>query len=362
MRPISRSDRSFRSQFLQTSLYCLAVSGLLMLFVPLEENSQEWWLLFHVKIIVSFGYGYSALFSGRLLKWRYPNLSEFKTNTIALICCLILGSTNAIYWSYPISYNEFIASLKVTVSLGFIFSLVCISFLYIHEQKLNAQNALEVSKRKQSEQKKTLALSQLKQLQSQIEPHFLFNTLANLDVLIDTDPRKAKQLLGHFTDLLRGGLKKYRKGVTYLSEELSLVDSYLAIQKIRLGDRLSYTVKSEISTSNFLIPPMLIQPLVENSIKHGIEPNSSHGNVNVYVLKKNNQIIIQVIDNGGSMHDSFNVGGNGVGLDNIRKRLQAIYQDKAEFSLKENRDRGMTAEIILPGNDEYLLNQEITYE
>jgi len=362
MKFISRSGRSFRSQFIQTSLYCLVVSGLLMLLVPSEENSQKWWLLFHVKIIVSFGYGYSALISGRLLKWCYPNLSEFKTNAIALFCCLILGSANAIYWSYPMSYDEIMTSLRLTASLGFIFSLVCILFLYIHEQKLNAQNALEVSKRKQSEQKKALALSQLKQLQSQIEPHFLFNTLANLDVLIDTDPWKAKQLLGHFTDLLRGGLKKYRKDVTYLSEELSLVDSYLAIQKIRLGERFSYTVKSDICTSNFFIPPMLIQPLVENSIKHGIEPNHLQGNVIVSVSKQNGQIIIRVIDNGCGIHDSLSVGGNGVGLDNIRKRLQAIYQGKAAFSLKENHERGMTAEIVLPDNDEFLLNQEAYYE
>lgn len=132
-----------------------------------------------------------------------PSLTFNQVNVLALACGVLVGSLNKLLWSDDSNFN-----FLMVVLLGFIFSSICFLIFYMHELKQNAQHELEIARRQQSEQEKALILSQLKQLQSQIEPHFLFNTLANLSVLIDKDPAMAKILLEKLTDLLRATLKK----------------------------------------------------------------------------------------------------------------------------------------------------------
>jgi|SRR5476649_1024876 len=352
MRRILPVSQRFQSQLIQTSLYCMGVAGVLIFFESPSDLSENWASLLFKKMIISFGYGYSALFSAVLLRWMKPSLSEAKINCISLICCILLGSLNAFFWFSPLSYHEFVLNQRSTLVPGFILSVISFTFFYIHEQKLKAQNALEVSKIQQSEQKKILALSQLKQLQSQIEPHFLFNTLANLDVLIDKDPALAKLLLINLTDLLRCTLKKNRSDFVHIHEELMLIDAYLSIQQIRLGTRLVYKITNEFEDDDFFIPPMLIQPLVENAIRHGIEPQHRTGYIEVKVYKDAEGVRIQVIDNGcGLSMETSSCGhgnGHGLGLENIRQRLEAIYINKARLRIKENVSQGVTAEICIP--------------
>lgn len=348
MRRLSLVSQKFRTQLIQTSLYCMGVAGILILFESPADLSHDWASLLFRKMIISFGYGYSALFSALLLRWMKLSLSEAKINGMSLTCCVLFGSLNAYFWSSPFSYNEFFLNQRSTLAPGFILAIVGFTFFYIHEQKLKAQNALEVAKRQQSEQKKALALSQLKQLQSQIEPHFLFNTMANLDVLIDKDPAQAKLLLVNLTSLLRGTLKKNRSDFVNIDEELALLDAYLSIQQIRLGARLVYKIRNEFNVGAFFIPPMLIQPLVENAIRHGIEPQHQTGSIEVAVRKEAEGACIQVIDNGCGLSMVTSPCGHGLALENIRQRLDAIYMGKARLRIKENASQGVTAEIFIP--------------
>lgn len=345
---VLRVSQRFQSQLIQTSLYCMGVAGVLVLLELPLALSGNWAFLLFKKMIISFGYGYSALFSAMLLRWMKPSLSEAKINCISLVCCILFGSLNAFFWFHPLSYHEFVLNQRSTLAPGFILSVISFTFFYIHEQKLKAQNALEVSKRQQAEQNKILALSQLKQLQSQIEPHFLFNTLANLDVLIDKDPALAKLLLVNLTNLLRCTLKKNRSNFVHLHEELALIDAYLSIQQIRLGTRLVYNITNEFEVDDFFIPPMLIQPLVENAIRHGIEPQHRTGYIEVKVYKDAGGARIQVIDNGCGLSMETSSCGHGLGLENIRQRLEAIYMGNARLRIKENASQGVTAEICIP--------------
>lgn len=130
---------------------------------------------------------------------------------------------------YP-GFDEF-SAYKPIIFLGFIFSAVCFLYFYSHEQKILAQGALEAARRRQSEQEKALLLSQLKQLQSQMEPHFLFNTLANINALIAVEPYKAQLMLEKLTELLRGTMRLRRTNTGDLREEMQLIDAYLGIQK-----------------------------------------------------------------------------------------------------------------------------------
>lgn len=348
MRRLLLVSQKFRTHLLQTSLYCMGVAAILILFESPADLTHDWASLLFLKMIISFGYGYSALFSALLLRWIKPSLSEAKINCISLTCCILLGSLNAYLWFSPTSYNEFFLNQCSTLVPGFILAIISFTFFSIHEQKLKAQNALEVAKRQQSEQKKSLALSQLKQLQSQIEPHFLFNTMANLDALIDKDPALAKLLLVNLTSLLRGTLKKNRSDFVNIDEELALIDAYLSIQKIRLGTRLVYKIRNEFNAGAFCIPPMLIQPLVENAIRHGIEPQHQAGAIEVLVRKVAEGACIQVIDNGRGLSMATSSCGHGLALDNIRQRLDVIYMGKAQLCIKENASQGVTAEIFIP--------------
>lgn len=348
MRRILPVSQKFRTQLIQTSLYCMGVAGILILFESPVGLSHDWASLLFRKMIISFGYGYSALFSALLLRWMKPSLSEAKINYISLICCILFGSINAYFWFSPFSSNDFFLNQRSTLVPGFILAIVSFTFFSIHEQKSKAQNALEVAKRQQLEQKKALALSQLKQLQSQIEPHFLFNTMANLDVLIDKDSALAKLLLVNLTSLLRGSLKNYRNDYVNIDEELALIDAYLSIQKIRLGVRLDYEIRNEFNAGDFFIPPMLIQPLIENAIRHGIEPQHRTGTIEVAVRKEVEGACIQVIDNGCGLSMATSSCGHGLALENIRQRLDAIYMGKARLCIKENACQGVTAEIFIP--------------
>jgi len=321
-----------------------------MLFEPFPELTQNWEELLFKKMIISFGYGYGALFSNQLLLKLKPSMTEIQTNVLSLICCLLLGSINAFFWLHSVSYANVVIDLRSTFALGFIFSLTGFYFFYNHKQKLKAQRELEIARLQQSEQHRALALSQLKLLQSQIEPHFLFNTLANLDVLIDKDPKMAKHLLVNLTELFRGSLKKNRKDLVHLQEELALIDAYLSIQKIRLGTRLTYRIINDFSTEGFFLPPMLIQPLIENAICHGIEPQYQPGNLDIRILKRNHNACIQVIDNGCGFQEQkqSNTHGHGLGLENVRERLHAIYLGQAQLRLWENECQGVTAEMSIP--------------
>jgi len=188
--------------------------------------------------------------------------------------------------------------------------------------------------------------AELKLLQAQIEPHFLFNTLSNALSLIDADPAKAKIVMERFSDFLRGCIHIARERDVPVSQELELVRSYLDIHRLRMGHRLSY----DISVPDYLlgcrIPPLLIQPLVENSIKHGLEPKVEGGIIAIQGELEGGTFRISVIDSGRGIQESS--GGNGVGLENIRKRIEMLCNDNGRLILEENRPSGIRAIIEVP--------------
>ncbi|WP_417870415.1 sensor histidine kinase [Vibrio furnissii] len=293
-------------------------------------------------LIISFGYGVSAYLCALVLGAVFPSLSTRHVNLLALAGAMVLGTTNAYIWLNQYSGFDTLAALKPVMMLGLMFTALCFFYFYAHEQKLVAENALEVAKRRQSEQEKALLLSQLKQLQSQIEPHFLFNTLANVNVLIACEPHKAQRMLEKLTDLLRSSMR-HREGVSTLKDELELIDAYLGIQSIRLGNRLRYSLPNDPQWHALCLPPMLLQPLVENAIEHGIEPKAEGGEVNVTIERLQDAIVLTVSDNGAGLGEIPK--GNGIALENVRQRLQGLFGRDAKFTLTQNAKDGVTATI-----------------
>lgn len=190
--------------------------------------------------------------------------------------------------------------------------------------------------------------AQLKLLQGQIEPHFLFNTLANVQSLIDFDPARAKQMLERFTDYLRASLGQMRGDSTTLAQEFAMLEAYLALMQLRMGERLKVELSLPSDLGNVDLPPLLAQPLVENAIHHGLEPQIAGGTVSVSARQVDGRLWIEVADDGQGLDGPRRRGGNGVALENIRARLAARFGPSASLELLPRDGGGTLARIQIP--------------
>ncbi|WP_187359942.1 sensor histidine kinase [Chitinolyticbacter meiyuanensis] len=212
----------------------------------------------------------------------------------------------------------------------------------------NAEYRVELAAEQQraSEARAAETDAQLALLQAQIEPHFLFNTLANVQSLIAQDPPLAQTLLGHLNGYLRASLDRTRKSVSTLADELELVSALLAIGQIRLQQRLRYRLEIPEALRGARLPPLLLQPLVENALQHGIEPALAGGEVVVSARRDGDSLCLRVADSGAGLGQS--AGGAGVGLANVRARLASLYGGAGQLVLQPNSPSGVIAELTLP--------------
>lgn len=229
----------------------------------------------------------------------------------------------------------FSQSILIALLFGAIVSYVFISLGMLAQEKV-----------KRLEIEKSAAETELKLLQSQMEPHFLFNTLSNVISLIDTDPEKARRMLESFTAFLRRSFITSRERTVTLSQELDVVRSYLDIFSMRMGDRLEYVIDVQEEIRNCRIPPLLIQPLVENAVKHGLAPSLRGGTIKVQGSRSGNSLSISVSDSGQGINERS--AGSGVGLDNIGNRLRLLYGQQGSLQFEENKPCGTTVTIEIP--------------
>lgn len=193
---------------------------------------------------------------------------------------------------------------------------------------------------------KALAEAELRVLQAQVEPHFLFNTLANVISLIRTEPEDAARLLERLTSLLRASLSRTRRTDGTLGDELAVVRAYLDIQSLRMGGRMTYRVEVERGLETVRVPPLLVQPLVENAVLHGIEPSPAGGRVLVRAERSDETVRIRVTDDGVGMNPD--TAGHGVGIANVRERLRTSFGASGTVALFEAPGGGVSAVLRIP--------------
>ena len=197
-----------------------------------------------------------------------------------------------------------------------------------------------------------LVQARLQVLQAQVEPHFLFNTLGAVDFLIETDPPRAARMQKALITYLRGALPQMRQESSTLGRELRLIDSYLELIKMRIEERLEVeiAVPEELQSAEF--PPMVLQSVVENAIKHGIEPKPEGGRVRVRAGVQNGQLWVEVSDTGVGLPDGELLegptSGTGLGLQNIRERLAMLYPGKSRLMLRSDPTTGTLVRISVP--------------
>jgi signal transduction histidine kinase len=207
----------------------------------------------------------------------------------------------------------------------------------------------EVRRREQlaADARRQLLEARLRTLTAQIEPHFLMNTLANLRYLIKTDGRAAATMLDHLADFLQGALERSRSIDSTLAQELALVESYLAIMKIRMGDRLRFTTNVPAALLELPFPPLLLQTLVENAITHGIEPSGTNGVVSIEARRESEAIVLSVTDDGVGIADGM-AASQGLGLRNTRERLETFFGKRASLDVSPRLPSGTIAAISIP--------------
>src|SRR5262252_9214033 len=214
---------------------------------------------------------------------------------------------------------------------------------------------------REQEATKLATEAELRALRAQVNPHFLFNSLTTVGYLIQTAPERALGTLMRLTSLLRGVLRRSEGEFATLGEEIELIETYLDIERARFEDRLRVTIDAPRDTRNHRIPALLVQPLVENAIKHGVSPSRTGGEVMISAqiapcnggpTPGGDTLRITVRDTGlGASEASLMAGRNrGVGLSNVERRLKAHYGDQASFSIRSAPGAGTTVELGLPVN------------
>jgi hypothetical protein len=210
-----------------------------------------------------------------------------------------------------------------------------------------ASTAARQRERAEFEVRQQLQEERLQLLAARIEPHFLMNTLANLRYLVKSDAATAYVMLDHLSDFLQGALERSRDPTSTLGHELQIVESYLAIMRIRLGEKLRFEIDVPPSVRDAAFPALLLQTLVENSITHGIGPADQPGLVWLRAREEYRHIVLAVGDNGVGF-DAQGKPGQGLGLRNVRDRLEAFYRGRASFMIGSAAAGGTEALIIIP--------------
>ncbi|TAK39085.1 MAG: sensor histidine kinase [Lysobacteraceae bacterium] len=198
----------------------------------------------------------------------------------------------------------------------------------------------------QTEVEKELTVARLSLLHAQVEPHFLYNTLASAQLLTRSDPARAEQMLGNLIQYLRHSLPREHDELSTLGAELERALAYLEILKIRMGARLDVQVDVPEILRGTPLPAMMLQTLVENAIKHGLEPRTAGGTVWIRARQDGGQVAITVADDG----EGFNTkqSGTGIGLKNVRERLRLVYDGAASLAVVANFPAGVAATITVP--------------
>lgn len=229
----------------------------------------------------------------------------------------------------------------------FIISLIILKLVLGSKSRAESRARQASETAAQEGLKRQLAEAQLKMMQAQVEPHFLFNTLASVDYLIETDPARASRMQKNLIQYLRAALPQMREGISTLGREIAQVRSYLEILKVRMDERLQFSINVPQGLLSASFPPMMLLTLVENAIKHGLEPKSDGGSVAVSAVVADGRLRVAVADTGLGF-GAAKPGGTGVGLANVRERLRALFGPAASLVIDANADGGTIATIVVP--------------
>ena len=339
---------------LQTIAFCLAVAAVQVAFKPERPYA--------IPLVYSLAIGcltWACIDFGRHL-FASSNETGWPTGAVAVglpACGMVLGylggTALADGWLGFSSWGASgLGQLRVSIAITLLAGLVGTFYFYSQGRSARLQAQVNAVRAQASE-------ARLKLLETQLEPHMLFNTLANLRVLMAADPARAQVMLDHLIDYLRATLAASRAPLHPLAEEFERLRDYLELMTVRMGPRLCYALELQESLRAVPVPPLLLQPLLENAIRHGLEPQVRGGHITVRarVLPGSAppRLQLQVLDTGAGLDDldaAHAATGSGFGLSHVRERLATLYGKQGTLELIAVSAGGTSASITFPLNFE----------
>jgi LytS/YehU family sensor histidine kinase len=290
-------------------LWALLIPPIRKLTNVLHFEKRRWWQTIFVHLVASVLFTYLKLTVQNFIIEQY-------LTPIYRISIFNLHLNFLIYWTI----------------VGTIYA-----FQYYAKYREQELHALQVEAQ--------LAQAQLHTLKAQLHPHFLFNTLHTISALMQRDVLAADRMLTRLSDLLRSSLDNIGVHRVLLQQELEFIDHYLTIEKTRFNERLEVIQEIDPKTLNAYVPNMILQPLVENAIQHGILPRLTGGKIVICSQQVENRLRIQISDDGIGLPNDF---AEGIGLTNVRERLQHLYADAHQFSIERRPEGGVCVTLMLP--------------
>jgi sensor histidine kinase YesM len=354
-------------QWVWTLVFCVQIAMFLTLLVWLAVSGK-----FHLQrvmwnnlqISLAVGFSIHTLFwglgnvLGRMginpYQFSYPSRAVFFGGVPIL--GIIVGMSLLLLAR---GFNPIAVAAKSPMTMVSMFGIsllisVFLFFVWLSGERKRLLEATAAQAELQAQQlKRQASEAQLKALQAQIEPHFLFNTLANVVSLIDYDAPQARRMLEAFIDYLRSSLDANRRDQATVGDELAVAEHYLQLLQIRMGPRLRYSITASDAARQHALPPLTLQPLIENAVKYGLEPKLDGGAVSIKAQIEDGCLRLSVRDDGCGLDAASTARkGNGMALANIRERLKTLYGARASLTLSSPAAGGTLAMITLPATPE----------
>jgi LytS/YehU family sensor histidine kinase len=222
---------------------------------------------------------------------------------------------------------------------------IALGALVRQKEALARHQALAFSLEKSELERQALD-ARLRLLQAQVAPHFLFNTLANVQALVDTGSPQAAVVLRSLIAYLRAAVPRLNEPVTTMGQELDLARAYLELMHMRMPDRLQFALHAEEAALPLRCPPMTLLTLVENAVRHGIDPSEEGGRIDIDVRRRGDRCVVRVSDTGAGLRQAG--GGLGTGLTTLRERLELTFGGDAQLRVNAQHPRGVSAEVDFP--------------
>jgi two-component system, LytTR family, sensor kinase len=298
----------------------------------------------------------------RLERERWlPTLAIHLGINLAFHVCLVLISLplSHLIWREPIFSLRFLQNLhqrligRIPIDVIVYWTIVGSGYAFEYYRRFREQQLQAARLELRATQLETqLAQAQLQALKMQLHPHFLFNTLHAISALIDDDVKGARRMIARLSELLRLTLDNVGQQEVSLRQELDALERYLEIEQIRFQDRLTVRLAVAPETLDARVPNLVLQPLVENAIRHGIAPRSSAGRIEIRAERRDGMIELQVIDDGPGLQQCNEEGAEelkeGIGLANTRARLRRLYGDEHRIEIKDADGGGLAVKLSIP--------------
>ncbi len=296
----------------------------------------------------SLGLAVSHIYRNLINRWKWLNLTMPRLIPRVLFSVFIMGVI-MYFLRIPVSiplglFNKNVA-LDPIVLLGlsfvyafFFFLWSVLYFIYNYFERYNKSLKLEAS----------IKEIELNNLKAQLNPHFIFNALNSIRALVDENPSKSKLAINQLSNILRNSLVTEKRGLTKFEDELKMVKDYLGLEGIRFEERLKTELDIDSASLDFMVPPLMIQTLVENGIKHGISKLKDGGVIQIKTKVDNDRLKIHIRNSGHFQMNGAKKTSGGMGLENTRQRLKLIYGDEASFRILTESNTFVLTEIVIP--------------